>query len=75
MILAGAVLINLFADLYLVKDLGLGVKGAAIATVFSQLLSVAGSVLYMLWKNRKLCFKREDLGISVRLLKHSQSFQ
>lgn len=67
-ILACAVFTNLFADLYFVKDLGMGVRGAAIATVLSQVMSVAASVLYMVLKNRSLCFRRPDMGISGALL-------
>ncbi len=45
--LIGSTLINIALDILFVKHIGLGIAGAAIATVISQLFSFVGSFIYM----------------------------
>lgn len=73
LILFCAVLANLFMDFYLIKNLQMGIHGAAMATVFSQIFSVAASVCYLLMKKRELCFKKENMIFSWPLLRHTVS--
>lgn len=67
-ILAAAVLANLAADIIFVRNLGIGVTGAAIATVLSQMLSVAANIVYMVRREQRLCFGRKDVGFSGNLV-------
>jgi len=55
----GAV-INIILDPILIFAFGLGVQGAAIATVFSQFVSGVGIGLYTLKQFPELCPRRED---------------
>ncbi len=50
-----ASILNVFLDLFFIKNLGWGVAGAAIATILSQLISAAGSLLYALRHNPMFC--------------------
>ena len=61
-ILAGAVIFNLFLDIFFVRDLSMGVEGAAIATVLSQVVSAAVSWLFIRLRCPQLMFRRKDLS-------------
>ncbi len=70
-ILIGASLINIILDLFLIEAFGLGVAGAAWATVISQLLSGLACLIY-LWKKVKILHPfaeewRFDRTIALRL--------
>ena len=58
--LAVSAILNVFLDLFCVIVLGWGIKGAAGATVFSQLVSGVGIGVYTLKKFPELCPRRED---------------
>ncbi len=53
-----ACVINIFLDLFFIKSLGLGVGGAALATILSQMLSAAGSILYAVKYNPMFYLER-----------------
>lgn len=46
-----ASILNIVLDLYFVRVANMGVAGAGIATIISQLLSGIGSLLFAIWKN------------------------
>ncbi len=54
-----ACLINVVLDLVFVVLLGMSVRGAALATVLSQVISAVLSLAYAMWKNPYFKFKRE----------------
>ena len=58
--LAVSAVLNVFLDIYLVAVVGWGVKGAGIATVFSQFVSGAGILIYTLKKFPELVPQKED---------------
>ena len=58
--LAVSAILNVILDLFCVLVLDWGVKGAAVATVFSQYVSGVGIGLYTLKKFPQLCPKRTD---------------
>ena len=64
--LIGAVL-NLILDPLLIFTLGMGVSGAALATVFSQLVSCAWVLRFLTSKGTPLTIKRRNLRIDGRL--------
>ncbi len=70
-VLIGAVL-NIVLDPILIYGAGMGVKGAAIATVISQIASAAWVVIFLFGKRpvvplRKLGISREDVGSIIKL--------
>ncbi|WP_050622625.1 MATE family efflux transporter, partial [Clostridium phoceensis] len=58
--LLAAMAANLALDLLFVARLGMGIAGAAWATVLAQLLSVALCLLYLARRYPQLLFRRED---------------
>ncbi|MDO4273232.1 MAG: MATE family efflux transporter [Eubacteriales bacterium] len=60
---AVAAMINVFLDLLLVGPMGMGTKGAAYATVFSQGISLAVSVIHLKRKNFIFDFKLKSFAI------------
>ena len=56
--------LNVFFDLLMVGRLGMGVRGAGIATVLSQAISAVGCVIYTYKKYSFLRFNRRDFGFS-----------
>ena len=59
--LAVAVLLNLGLDLLLVGSFHIGVAGAALATVFSQLVAAGVCITWLVRHERALLINREDL--------------
>lgn len=53
-----ASILNVFLDLFFIRNLGMGVGGAALATIISQLLSALGSLLYAVRHNTMFCLDR-----------------
>lgn len=53
-----ASILNVFLDLFFIKNLGWGVAGAALATIISQLLSALGSLMYAMRHNTLFCLDR-----------------
>ena len=65
--------LNVFMDLALVGIMSMGVFGAAVATIISQMIAGIGCLLYAARTNPYFRLKREDLlfdpGITVRAVK------
>lgn len=49
-----AVAANIFLDIYFVKTLGMGIKGAAYATVIAQAISAVTCAVYILFKYKEI---------------------
>lgn len=60
--------LNIALDVVFVVQLGRGVKGAAYATVLSQLVAALFSVVYAIWKNPYFRLGIKDLRLSKELL-------
>lgn len=73
LILGCAVLTNLCLDLVLVRGLGMGIRGAAIATVLSQILSAVLSRIYLEIFHREFLPKKGEHVFSVRLIRRTMS--
>ena len=52
--------LNVFLDLFFIRSLGLGVGGAAAATILSQLLSAVGCIVYAVRHNPMFLISREQ---------------
>lgn len=61
-----SVIVNLALDILLVRNLGMGVEGAAIATVFSYFVAAVFAGFYVLKKEKGLDVKLSDLKLSGR---------
>ena len=59
--------LNIVLDVIFVVELGLGVKGAAYATVLSQLIAAIFSMVYAIWKNPYFRMERQDLRFNKEL--------
>lgn len=68
--LAASAILNVALDLFCVLVLHLGIKGAALATVFSQYVSAIGICLYALFKINDILPKRNDMRWNKTLLKN-----
>ena len=62
-----ASLINIVLDLFLIIVCGMGVRGAAVATAVSQLLSGIGCVIFMIRRFPVLRLKKEDRAFDPAL--------
>lgn len=60
--LAVSVVLNVFGDFFCIYVLCLGVRGAALATVFSQFIALVACYLYMIGRYDILRLHREDFG-------------
>ena len=65
-VLIGAVA-NMILDAVLILGLGMGVAGAALATIISQCLSALWVVRFLLGKKTGLRIRRENLGLDWKL--------
>ena len=61
-------ILNVGLDIFFVRNLGFGVRGAGIATVISQLLSGAGCFIFAIKKNPYFKFDKEDFRIDRHLM-------
>ena len=68
-ILTVSVAVNLGVDIILVWKFNMGIKGAALATVLSQMLSAVLSYLYILKKQPELMFKKCDCKVNINRLR------
>ncbi len=68
--LAVSAILNIVLDLFCVLVLHLGIKGAALATVFSQYASAIGICLYALFIINDILPKRNDMHWNKTLLKN-----
>ena len=60
-VLAGSIIVNLILDMLFIAYLGLGVAGAAYATVISQVISVVFCYIYIRNNYSDLAFHKEDM--------------
>lgn len=67
--LGGSALLNIALDLYFIRSLGMGVAGAAIATVISQYVSGIGITLYYLIWYPQFHVHRENMHWSRAVFK------
>jgi len=73
-ILAAAMGTNLVLDVWFVAELGLGIAGAAVATVISQILSALLCMGYLRQKFPELLFRRPDCRMDTGLLQRTAHF-
>jgi len=66
--------LNLVLDLWFIAGLGLGVSGAALATVIAQLLAAALCTVYLIIKYPRLIFRRRDMEMDPPLLMRTARF-
>lgn len=67
--LIGSTICNVLLDLLFINGLGLGVSGAAYATVISQMIAVILCMIYMWTRYEMLRVSLDDFRISAPLLK------
>ena len=72
--LAVSIAANVGLDLLFVAVFGLGIGGAAWATVLAQLLSAAASLVYLRLRHPLLLFRRADMVIDRALLSRTVRF-
>ncbi len=63
--------LNILLDLLCVRELGLGVFGAALATIIAQLAAGLGCLIYALKKNSYFKLTREDCRIDSEVIRKS----
>lgn len=73
-ILALAVVLNLGLDIYLIAGLGLGIRGAAYATLLAQAVSAGLSYLYLSRFLPELVFSRADCRFDRRMARRLVSY-
>ncbi|MCB8565110.1 MATE family efflux transporter [Fusobacterium ulcerans] len=73
-ILVIAVVLNIGLDIYFIKNLGMGVKGAAYATVISQIVAVVISLLNIYFRMPVLRLTLKEFVIDLTLLKKTMSY-
>lgn len=61
--LGSAVALNIGLDLLFIPVLGMGVGGAALATVAAQGVSASGLTVYVLWRRPELRLHKEDMRL------------
>ena len=66
-----ACLINVGLDLLCVRVLGMGVFGAALATMLAQLLAGAGCLLFAVRTNPYFALSRSQLGVDWEIIRHA----
>ena len=72
--LMAATLLNIGLDLLLVGACGMGISGAAIATVFSQGFAALLALGYLRWRQPQLLFGRADMRFDWSMLRRTASF-
>jgi len=70
-VLTLSVSVNLGLDIYFVRGLGLGIRGAAWATVIAQALSAALCILYLCAAAPELLFHKENCRLDLDLLRRT----
>ncbi len=61
-----SVVVNFILDLLFVKELGMGVEGAAIATLIAHLTACVLNGIFVLRFNKEVAIKRKDLRLDVK---------
>lgn len=64
LILISAILLNFAMDLLFIRNFGLGIAGAAAATILAQILSAILGIIYLVKSYPSLLFKKEDMHFS-----------
>lgn len=64
--LAFSTVLNIFGDIFCIRVLGLGVRGAALATVVSQFFAMVACCVYMYKRYKELHFPLHDLLFRLR---------
>lgn len=59
--------LNIALDVVFVVELHMGVKGAAYATVFAQLIAAVFSLVYAVWKNPYFRMEKQDMKFNGEL--------
>lgn len=72
--LISAVCVNLCLDIYFVSRLGLGIQGAAWATVLAQIFSAALCIFYLRAAAPTLLFRRTDCRLDRALLSRTAHY-
>ncbi len=72
--LAVAVVVNLLLDLLFIAVMGWGIRGAAWATVFAQILAAGIALLYLRKKHPNLLFHRSDCYWNPHLLRKTAHY-
>ncbi len=65
-----SVVVNFFLDLLFVKELGMGVEGAALATLIAHLTACVLNAIYIFRFNKEIEIKRKDLRLDVKTALH-----
>ncbi len=68
LILAASVFSNLLLDIFLVAHMGMGIKGAALATAFTQIISAVLCLCYLFHAHPEFVLQKEDCRFDKRLL-------
>lgn len=63
-----ASLINIFLDVFLIVNFGMGVEGAAYATIISQMVAATGSGIYMLKKYPIVHMTKEERSADMQAM-------
>ena len=66
-----ACLLNVGLDLLCVRALGMGVFGAALATMIAQLLAGVGCLVFALRTNPYFAFRRHLMGVDWAIIRHA----
>lgn len=66
-----ACLINVGLDVLCVRTLGMGVFGAALATMLAQLLAGAGCLFFAVRTNPYFALSRSQMGIDCEIIRHA----
>ena len=61
-----SVVVNFILDLLFVKELGMGVEGAAIATLIAHLTACVLNGIFVLRFNKEVAIKRKDLRLDMK---------
>ena len=64
-----SVVLNIFLDIYCVLNLGMGIKGAAVATSIAQYVSGIGILIYFLIKYPEYHIQKEDIRWDIENVK------
>lgn len=68
--LAVSAILNIFGDLFFIRVLHAGIRGAAVATVLSQLIATIACGIYMWKKYAILRFSRRDIVWDLTMIRH-----
>ncbi len=70
-IMASGTIANIILDPIFIEFFGMGVEGAAVATIIGQALIVVGDMLHLTSERSVLCLERKSFSLSLSLLAES----